>query len=117
MNRSPMQKYRGNEAVLPWQTRVGAGERKARAPIFDWPQPRIVGALRQELAAAWAACGAFEWVALGYLGVSSALIVAFAENLAHPARLLGLQVCVGCVILALCGAEASVRADKRFSST
>jgi membrane-associated phospholipid phosphatase len=117
MNRSPMQKYRGNEAALPWQTRVAAGERKTRAPILDWPQPRIAESLRQELAAAWAACGAFEWVALGYLGVSSALIVAFAENLAHPARLLGLQACVACVILALCGTEASVRADKRSSST
>ncbi len=101
---------------MQWQTRVAAGERRARAPIFDLPQPRIAEALRQELAAAWAACGAFEWVALGYLGVSGALIVAFAENLAHPVRLLGLQACVACVILALCGTEASVRADKRFSS-
>jgi membrane-associated phospholipid phosphatase len=116
MNRSPMQKYRGNEAALPWQPRVAAGECKARAPIFDWPQPRIAEALGQELAAAWAACGAFEWVALGYLGVSSALIGAFAENLAHPVRLLGLQACVACVILALCGAEASVRANKGVSS-
>src|SRR5579859_6792472 len=39
--------------------------------------------LRRELAAAFAACGMFEYVALGYLGISSSLIVLFAENLAH----------------------------------
>ncbi len=116
MNRSPMQKYRGNEAALPWQARVAAGERQTRAPIFDLQQPGIAEALRRELDAAWGACGAFEWVALGYLGVSSALIVIFAENLAHPVRLLGLQALVACVILALCGAEAKVEADKNVSS-
>ncbi len=115
MNRSQMQKYRGNDAALPWQTRVATGERKAHASIFDWQ--RIAEVLRQGLDAAWAACGGFEWVALGYLGVSSALIAIFAENLAHPVRLLGLQACVACVILALCGTEASVRVEKRFSST
>jgi membrane-associated phospholipid phosphatase len=116
MNRSPMQKYRGNEAALPWQARVAAGERQTRAPIFDLQQPGIAEALRRELDAAWAACGAFEWVALGYLGVSSTLIVIFAENLAHPVRLLGLQALVACVILALCGAEAKVEADKNVFS-
>jgi membrane-associated phospholipid phosphatase len=111
MNRSSMHKFRGKEAALPWRAHVAPGERKAHAPIFDLPQPGIAEALRSELAAAWAACGAFEWVALGYLGVSSALIVIFAENLAHPVKLLGLQMCVACVILALCGAEASARTD------
>ena len=45
--------------------------------------------LRGELAAAWPTCGMFECVALGYFGVSSTLIIFFAENLAHPARLMG----------------------------
>ena len=30
-------------------------------------------------------CGAFEWVALSYLGFSGALMLIFHENLAHPA--------------------------------
>jgi membrane-associated phospholipid phosphatase len=30
-------------------------------------------------------CGAFEWVALSYLGLSGALMLIFHENLAHPA--------------------------------
>ncbi|MGB8886184.1 MAG: hypothetical protein WCC87_05635 [Candidatus Korobacteraceae bacterium] len=30
-------------------------------------------------------CGAFEWVALFYLGLSGALMLIFHKNLAHPA--------------------------------
>jgi membrane-associated phospholipid phosphatase len=53
-----------------------------------------------------AACGAFEWVALAYLGVSAALMAIFARNLAHPLRLIGLQVTVAALILLLCRTEA-----------
>jgi membrane-associated phospholipid phosphatase len=61
------------------------------------------------LRASWAAAyGPFEWVAMGYLAISSALIVIFAGNLAHPLRLLCVQVLVALVILALCRAEANV---------
>ena len=56
--------------------------------------------------AAWAACGAFEWVALGYLALSSSLIALFAENLRNPLRLLALQSFVAAVILALGFTEA-----------
>jgi membrane-associated phospholipid phosphatase len=117
MNRPSMQKYRGNEAALPWQARVAAGERETRARVFELPRPRIAEALRQELAAAWSACGAFEWIALAYLGVSSALILMFAGNVAHPFRPLGLQSCVAFAILVLCATEASVRVDTHSSST
>jgi membrane-associated phospholipid phosphatase len=61
--------------------------------------------LWKELAAAWASCGAFEWVALGYLGVSGVLIALFAENLAHPLRLVGAQSLVAAMILGLCWTE------------
>jgi membrane-associated phospholipid phosphatase len=65
--------------------------------------------LRQEFAAAWAACGMFEYIALGYLGVSSALIAAFSENLADPLRVLGIRAVVAAAILILCRAgERSV---------
>jgi membrane-associated phospholipid phosphatase len=62
----------------------------------------IAALLTRELAAALAACKTFEWIALGYLGLSSVLIAMFAENLAHPARMIGLQLSVAAVILALC---------------
>ena len=70
--------------------------------------------VRRELAAAWAACGMFECVVLGYLGVSGALIVFFAENLAHPVRLIGMQALVAAVILVLCRVEAWVAGRQEF---
>jgi len=71
--------------------------------------------MRHELAAAWAACGTFEFVALSYLGISSVLILLFTENVAHPARLLGTQAFVAALILALCRTEARRVAREKFA--
>jgi membrane-associated phospholipid phosphatase len=75
-----------------------------------WARPAervgLTALIAQEFAAAWAACGAFEWIALGYLGFSIALIAVFAENLAHPARLIATQGFVAAVIFVLCRMEA-----------
>ncbi len=68
---------------------------------------RFPALLAQEFAAAWKACGVFEWIALGYLGLSSVMIALFAENLAHPARLIGVQALVVAIITGLCRAGAS----------
>ncbi len=68
----------------------------------------------RELAAAWAACGTFEHVALAYLGVSSALIVFFAENLAHPFRLTGTRAAVAAIIFFLCFTEARFVDREKF---
>jgi membrane-associated phospholipid phosphatase len=57
---------------------------------------------KRTLAEAWTACGAFEWLALGYLGATSVLIAVFSENLAHPVRLLTAQALVATIVLALC---------------
>src|SRR5439155_20955620 len=54
----------------------------------------------------WGACGAFEWIALGYLGLSSMLITIFAQNLARPARLIATQAGVAALILILCRVES-----------
>lgn len=62
--------------------------------------------IAREFAEAWSACGAFEWIALGYLGLSSVLITIFAENLGHPMRLIATQGCVAVLILILCRVEA-----------
>jgi membrane-associated phospholipid phosphatase len=61
-----------------------------------------------ELAALAEIYGPFEWVALAYLVISSALIVILAKNLPHPLRLLCVQGLVALLILALCRAEANV---------
>ena len=94
------------EEVLP--RREGSAQFKFdRFPLGDaW---RF---LHQELAAAWEACGTFEYVALGYLGVSSALIIIFSERLAHPLRILGIRAVVAATILILCRAGAHAEADR-----
>jgi membrane-associated phospholipid phosphatase len=70
----------------------------------------VAALIGREIAAARAACGMLEWVALGYLGISSVLIALFAENLAHPVRLIGVQAFVAFVIFTLCRIEASTSA-------
>jgi len=58
--------------------------------------------MRAEAAEAWAGSGAYERVALSYLGISSALIAYFAKNLQHPFRLLGVQAGAALAVLLLC---------------
>jgi membrane-associated phospholipid phosphatase len=96
----------GNEAPLALRagTEVSGGTEGA---VRSEAQKESLAALvAREAVAAWAACGAFEWLALGYLALSCVLIAAFAENLAHPARLIGVQSFVAAVILVLCRVEA-----------
>jgi membrane-associated phospholipid phosphatase len=64
-----------------------------------------------ELTLGWKSCGAFEWVALAYLGLSSALIIIFAANLAHPFRLMAVQTFVALGILFLCRIQSTYSAD------
>lgn len=66
----------------------------------------LLDRVKRECGAAWSACGMFERVAFGYLGISSSLILLFAENLAHPALLLCLQTLVSGAIFALGRVEA-----------
>jgi membrane-associated phospholipid phosphatase len=109
MNYSQKHRYKGNETAMPWQGHPVPERSRGHLPALDlrhWGGA-LVG-FRPELAAACAACGTFEYVALGYLGLSSALIVIFAENLAHPVRLLSLQVLAAAVILALCGTQVRI---------
>jgi membrane-associated phospholipid phosphatase len=98
--------YKGSEYAIAW--RDAALEKGESAAVVALATPSLGALLGCELAAAWATCGMFEFVALGYLGVSSALIVLFAENLTHPARLIGMQVLVAALILVLCITEARV---------
>jgi membrane-associated phospholipid phosphatase len=112
MNDLERKHYRTNDGViaLPLQSeRVAALAATERSPL---------AAIAQECTRAWAACGTFEWIALSYLGLSSTLIALFAENLAHPARLLGTQALVATVILLLCYAYTnSVERAAEFGET
>ena len=68
-----------------------------------------------EAGVAWAGSGAYERVALSYLGISSALIAYFAKNLQHPLKLLVVQTGVALVVMLLCwvGARAAAK-EARF---
>jgi membrane-associated phospholipid phosphatase len=117
MNRSHRQSYTDREVAMPWRAHVIASEARPHTPVLDVQRLRALEVLRRELAAAWAACGAFEWIALGYLGLSSALIAIFGENLAHPIRLLAIQTFVAGLILMLCRTEAKFAAPGNLPST
>ena len=97
--------FRGSSGAIAW----GAEASVARSPRgilrFETRGERIAALAKRVFTAAWTACGAFEWVALGYLGVSSAMIACFSENLAHPVKLIGLRAFVSAVILVLCKLE------------
>jgi membrane-associated phospholipid phosphatase len=112
MNQAQKQNYPGNEEALDWRMDVHAPEGEASAARFEAEAEKegIAACLIREAAAGWAACGAFEWVALAYLAASSALIAMFAENLAHPVKLIGVQALVAAIILVLCQTEARVAA-------
>jgi membrane-associated phospholipid phosphatase len=66
----------------------------------------VFAGARSLVAATSAACGAYEWIALSYMGASSLLILLFAENLAHPWKLLAVRALVVSVVLVLCALEA-----------
>ena len=106
MNDMQRQNHRGDETPVAWRAGVLATRSGARAAGFEGEKQGIAGWITREAAIAWAACGAFEWVALGYLAASSALIAVFAENLAHPVKLIGVQALVAAMILVLCRVEA-----------
>jgi len=59
----------------------------------------------------WAPLATFEHVALSYLAFSSAMVLAFSRNLAHPWKLIGAQALVASIIFLLCTAAA--RAERR----
>jgi len=117
MNDVQRQNYRGNEAALAWRAEGGTARGDERAASFETEKQGIAHWITREVAEAWAACGAFEWVALGYLATSSALIAAFAEHLAHPVKLIGVQTLVAVVIVALCWIEARGGTDRNVCPT
>jgi hypothetical protein len=83
------------------------------ADLFRFARTRSARwrSLRAELARVWKRFGAFEWVAFGYLGFSSVMILVFARNLARtnaaqPWKLIGAQAIVAAIIFLVCSAGA-----------
>src|SRR5246127_2464225 len=70
---------------------------------------------RGELVRVGALFGVFEWVALGYLLLSSVMIFVFSKHLLHPWKLVCSQAIVAVFIFLLCGVAA--RAEERAELT
>jgi len=115
MNRSRQQNPRTSETALPWQSRVITAEQGASQAIPA--RGRVMEILRNEWLAIGAACGPFEWIALGYVAISSVLIAAFAENLAHPICLLATRACVVALIILLCRGSEILGASESHLDT
>jgi len=108
MNARERQPQQESETTLPWNGPIGtASLRQPSAGVATTNPFDLTGAVSRCLSEAWAACGAFEWVALGYLALSSVMMALFAENLSHPAKLVATQAVVALCILSLCLAEAN----------
>lgn len=107
--------FRESVEAMVWPREVNHARGGARGLAGEIGGEHILARLHRELCAAWAACGTFEWVALGYLGISSALIALFADNLAHPARLLGTQAFVALLILLLCWTSTRTTGGSNWS--
>ena len=112
MKDEKMREWRGQSFDASWMPEGQIGGRAAVLPVAESEAPRVRQVLKRQFVEAWAACGAFEWMALAYLGVSSVLITVFAENLAHPLRLLGTQAMVAAIVLTLCRVQARSAARK-----
>jgi membrane-associated phospholipid phosphatase len=61
----------------------------------------IIRRMRAGIVTAFDACGAFEWVALSYLGFSGLLMIAFAKHSPRAGRLLEIHASVIAAIFAL----------------
>lgn len=113
MKQAERHEYQENRNVIALNAEDAVGTGTQSTDVLNLAG--IARFLQSELTAAWSACCAFEWIAFSYLGVSSALIALFAENLKHPLRLIALQTLVAAIILLLCTIEAkSARAPKHL---
>ena len=92
MNELPRWNHQSSDTAMAWTS--------------ETDRLGFAAAIARKSVAAWTACAAFEWIALGYLGLSSALIVLFREHLDRAARLTAVQGLLAAIILLLCRAEA-----------
>ena len=115
MNEKKAQKIASLAMASTWQGAGHTGEGDAFLRDAESILAKALKGMRTEVAVAWAGSGAYERVALSYLGVSSVLIAYFAKNLRHPFRLLGVQAGATLVVMLLCwvGARAAAK-ETRF---
>ncbi len=116
MSSAPTPGYHKNEVTAFLERGAAAHAREARLRYPTRSGPGVGQVLSDRMTALFAGCDTFEWVALSYLLISSVLIAIFAENLAHPVRLLSVQGLVALLIVALCRAEDNVWAPPKLDT-
>jgi membrane-associated phospholipid phosphatase len=84
----------------------------AQAAAVSWREQKFV--YRFSIPSTWiaqirGACGAFEWVTFGYLGILDSLIFLFRKNLSAAPRYLLIHACVAAGIVALVWAASRSR--------
>jgi membrane-associated phospholipid phosphatase len=79
----------------------GRAESKIGDAAYAFSIGGWISRIRAAVVAALDACGAFEWVALSYLGFSGLLMILFAKNLPRAGRLLEIHASVMTAILTL----------------
>src|SRR5258708_39183018 len=105
MSSTPRPEYRKSEFTVLFPHGRAVHEREGCSRFQARCERGVGQVFPAGMAAIFACCGAFEWVALSYLAISSVLVGIFAQNLAHPVRLLSVQGLVAVVIVALCRVE------------
>jgi len=110
-----MQDTRNSPAVKSFLTlrtgNVREWSSESIGSVATSPESGQFPALRVVIARLWAPLGTFEHVALSYLAFSSAMVLTFSRNLAHPWRLVGAQALIASIIFSLCTAAA--RCERR----
>src|SRR5579864_5571083 len=84
--------------IIPAELRAKTESNAAAQKFALW---RWIRGVRGTVVAALDACGAFEWVALSYLGFSGLLMIVFRRNLPRAGRLLEIHGSMMALILAL----------------
>src|SRR5215472_2050063 len=100
-----IQQVKDEMTVPPWPPTSPLGGHARALPETGSEITRFWQTLKREAAKTRAACGAFEWWALGYLSVSGLLVLLFRENLKHPFRVLRSEAEAAAIVLALCWLE------------
>jgi len=118
MNEGNIREWRQQSIESTW-----AAERPLDRPVADLRAAEsdelgVGRVLKGVIAEARAACGAFEWLALGYLVATSVLTAIFAENLVRPVQLIAANAFVVAIVLALCiiQARSAARTETRGPS-
>jgi len=112
MKHGNIREWRQQSIDSTWAPASPFDKSVAALPAAESEPACVWRTIKRAIADAWAACGAFEWLALGYFAATSVLIVIFAENLAHPLRLLAAQAFVVAIVLTLCLVQARSAARK-----